>query len=826
MKHAGSWIVLFFLIVAPAWPDEADETAAPQAATDAEEEARPPYPEDTFRLYSRLDTGLRLRPNAGLRLLSLEPLYSPRTADYQELERRWGSRSRSAVALSLSLFDVDGERGNYKAQEFRDLSENAALGIDAQFRNDRHRLRLTGRHLGLEDRDVFLQWRWLGVAKTQIHSNRILHNFAFDTASLYSGAGTGRLTLAPGVQEALQASGSEIAGAALLEDFVANAARSDIGLVRDRLGLTFELTAFDPLAVKITVDDESRTGARPWSGSFGFFNFVEIPWAVDYDQENLRVELEWAKPEKAALVRGSYYQSSFDNHIDSQIFDNPWRATDTGIPSFMFGAATGELDLYPNNEQDEVTLTAVKGKLPWRGTVQATVSWGTLEQNDPLLPYTTNTAVVPGARFGNPPFDASDPANRPADSANAELETQLVHLRWTARPSDLVSLEAHYRDYELDNRTAQIFIPGAALEDLIWRPYPGTGAGYTNLPIAYQKTSYGFDVGFHLDLGPKVRGTKLTFSYDNENIDRDFREVEESDEDRFEVKFDIKPATWADLRASYLYSERDADEYDFAQFFRNQDIDALPILPFLRKFDQADRDRDRLQVMANFYPSESLIVGAHVIVGSDDYPESQFGVLGDEHAVYAADLSYTVDERLSFFVSYSVEEYEVALRGREWFPGAVSDPFLFETGFDSASNWTAETEDEIETVAVGVDVELIPNRLRLDLAYTWSRSDGEIVYASPIGTADLNPFDPADFPEVDDVTHSSFHPELELTVNERFALVLAYLRESYEILDFNLDGFQLVPTTTTGQFNGGLLIGALPGDYDVDVLALKLEVDF
>jgi len=315
-------------------------------------------------------------------------------------------------------------------------------------------------------------------------------------------------------------------------------------------------------------------------------------------------------------------------------------------------------------------------------------------------------------------------------------------------------------------------------------------------------------------------------SYENENVDRDFREVENSDEDRFEVKLDAKPAPWVDLRASYLYAERDADEYDFAQFFRNQGVDFLPILPFLRKFDQADRDRDRLQVMANFYPSESWIVGAHVIVGSDDYPASQFGVLGDDHKVYSADVGYTPNERSSFFASYSFEQYEVTLRGREWFPFAVSDPFRSETGFDSASNWTAATEDEIDTVAVGLDLELIPDRLRLDLSYTWSRSDGKIVYASPIGAADLNPFDPADFPEVDDVTTSTFNPELELTLNQRLTLVFAYLRESYEILDFNLDGFELVPTTPSGQFNGGLLIGALPGDYDVDVLALRLEVDF
>jgi len=320
--------------------------------------------------------------------------------------------------------------------------------------------------------------------------------------------------------------------------------------------------------------------------------------------------------------------------------------------------------------------------------------------------------------------------------------------------------------------------------------------------------------------------TKLTLSWEREQIDREFREVDQSVEDRLKLQVDAKPAPWMDLRASYLFSEKEAKSYVFDQFYTRQGIEFIPALPLLVKFDQASRDRDRLQIMATFYPHEAWTVGAQVIVGTDDFPASDFGVLGDDHEIYSLDASYAASERLSFFGSYAVEEYDLRLSAREWRPFGPGDPFRTETGVESASNWTARNVDRIDTVTLGLELALIPDKLRLDLSFSRSESDGRIVYDSPLGAVDANPFEPVDFEEVDDVTFYNLNPELELTLGERASLVLSYLRESYEILDFNSSGFQLVPVTGAGEFNGGLLMGTLPGDFDLEVLALKLKLAY
>lgn len=832
--HKATFLTLFGAwalgMAAPAPAQEPDDPATTETAGDeatgsetTAEAAAEKYPEHTFRLYSRRDVDFRGRPDVGLRVPLTEPIFSPRTADFygRERTRDW---PQSSVAVALTLLSTDGERQSAKAQEFRDFDGDAALGIDAQYRGDDFWLRLTGRHLLLDDQDARLELRRVGVLAAYLDYNQIPHNYAFGARSLYSGVGTGTLSIPDEIQQSLQSSTSPVDGAERLRGFVAEASSPvDLGHRRDRLAFKLDLTAFDPLAVELVVKHEKRKGTRPWSGSFGLSNVVEIPWPVDYDARDVTLSAEYKKGK--TLVSGQYRYSEFENDFDTVTFDNPWRFTDSGpgssiVSTFENGPSRGLIDLYPNNDQHEVTLTLIRNQLPGESNLVVTLSRGRLEQNDTLQPYTINPAIVPGPP-ANAPFDASDPANRPAASAQAELDTRLVHVRWTSRPTHLVSINAHFRDFELDNETAQIFIPGFAPEDAFWLSFGTPEGRYTNLPIAQSQSELGLELAFHLG-----RENRLTLGYERDDVDREFREVEKSTEDRFEVSFDAKPAPWVDFKASYLVGTREAEEYDFAQFFRNQGIDFIPVLSFLRKFDQADRDRDRLQVMANFYATESLTLGAHVIVGEDDYPHSRFGVLDDEHEIYAADLTWAASERLSLFASYSFERYDVAIAGREWIPFGPGDPYRTEPGLESASNWSADTTDEIASVAFGLDVELVPEKLSLDVSYTYSKSDGQIAYASPIGEVDLNPYEPADFAQVDDVTWYNLNPELEYTIGERFRLKLAYVRERYEILDFNNEGFELVPVTPEGEFNGGLFMGTLPTDFDLDVVYLTLGIEF
>ncbi|RMH18388.1 MAG: hypothetical protein D6696_13165, partial [Acidobacteria bacterium] len=772
-----------------------------------------------FRLYPHRRVGYRLRGDVGLRLPPLQPLFSPLTLDFLDLERPPGPQV--ALALELDLQAASGER-SAKAQEFRDLEDGPVAGLDLERRGATSSLRLTGRHLGREDQDARLELRRYGQLKAELFYNQIPHNFAFDARSLYAGIGSDALLIDDAIQADLQASRDAADAARRLQGFVDGAGRHDLSLRRDRLGLAFDWTAFDPVAVEVLVNHESRRGVRPWSASFGLGNLVEIPWPVDYDASDVRLRAEYAGA--GLFVDGTYRIADFDNNAGTVLFDNPFRIADSSLPiaivsTFASGPAQGLIDLYPDNQQQELTFNLVKRGLPKKTQIQATVTAGRLEQDDPLLPFTTNAAVVPGAA-GNPPFDASDPANRPAARAGARLDTRLLHLRLSSQLTPRLRIKATLRDYELDNETARITIPGFVLEDTTFRRSTSTTGGFTNLPIAFARRTAGLELALRL-----AAATTLTLSYEDERLERDFREVATSDESRTTVSLDARPASWVDLRLSYLVADRDAGDYDVAQFFRNQGIAELPVLPFLRKFDQASRDRDRLQLMASFYPTGDLVLGAQLIAGEDDYPESQFGVLDDEHAIYQLDLAWTASDRLSLFAAYGRERYDVSMRGRQWFPFGPSDPFRNETGFASNSNWTAASTDNIDTWSAGLDATLIPDRLRFELAWSRAETDGELRFASPLGTPadDLNPFVPAPFTNVDDVIYYHLNPQLEYRLGEHLSLAVAYLREVYDVDDFNLDGFRLVPVTAGGAFNGALLMGTLFDDFELEIWNLKLK---
>ncbi len=778
-----------------------------------------------FQLYPRRPIDLRLRPNSGFRLPELVPAFSPRPPDYEGIYRQPGPQF--AIAASIAFTGVSGARDSAKAQEFRDLDDDVSVGLDLFLRDRRNYLRLTGRHLGLDDQDAKLEWRRPGLLTARASFSQIPHNYAFGATSLYRGVGTGVLTIPDEVQNNLQGSANEndaaIRARQAIEDF---GQPVDLRHRRDRTGLEVQLVPTEALMISFKLDDESRVGTRPWSGSFGLRNVVEIPWPVDYDSRDARVGFEYFGETKGFLVRGEYTYQTFDNNISSVLFDNPWRAIDSAVgnalnANFRSGSSTGLIDLYPDNEHEQVTLTGVKRNLPGNTTVMATVSRGSTEQDDELIPFSVNTALIPGAA-GNPPFDTSDPANRPATNADAELENRLLHFRVTSKPTKRLDIKFQYRDYELDNNTAQIFIDGFVAEDAQYRD-GDTPTALTNLPIAHRDRETDLALGIRL---PKR--TKLTLGYERRETDRDFREVENAVEDTFKISFDGKPAPWVDLRASFLVSDRTIDEYIFDQFYTIQDIQNIPQLPFLRMFDQAARDRDRLQLLATFFPHESVIISGSVIVGTDSYPDSSFGVLGDDHRLASLDLSWSAGERVAIYASYTHEENDVSLQGREWFRTAPSDPFTNAPGLDDPSNWRAASHDEIDTIGFGLEAHLIPERLRFEVTWTFSETDGRIDYESPVGPnfIDLNDFVPASFEEVDDVRFYSLNPELTYTFGERLSLAFAYLRERYDIDDFNLEGFTLVPTTPDGDFNGAIFMGTQFTDFDIDLWALKLKVRY
>ena len=739
----------------------------------------------------------------------------------------------------MALFGVDDERASAKFQEFRDLQDGVTAGLEARYREGDHFLNVVGRQLGRSDQDLAIDGGRGGQYYFKLRYDETPHNYAFGVPSLHAGIGTGRLTIADPIQADLQSISDPVALAARAQTYVDSAHRADLSLGRQKAGGELTFVQKYPLILKASFTNESRDGVRPWSGSFGFANIQEIPWPVDYDTRELQISAEHARPESRVSVNAGYRLSLFDNHIDSLTFDNPFRVEDSA-PPFAFastsgaGPATGRIALYPSNEYHEGSVSTVVKNLPARGVLSAFVSAGFMRQNERLIPFSTNSDAFLTAADGRR-FRATDPSGLPRATAEASMNTQTAQVRWTSQPVKKLRVAGQYRLFALQNDAAPFVFPEFVREDADPRPTEGTPGGMFRAVAAdYDQHSASVDTTYAL-----TPASQLGVSYTFDRMNRSRREVASMNDHRVKVSFDQRAASWLDLRTSYTYTDRSTSDYDFAQYQRAQGLDDRPMMPFLRKFDEAALRKHDAQVIATVTRGDISVSGQGVY-GYTDYHESPFGVLDDRHALASVDVSYALAERVSVFADYSYERFTNHMRARQWIPrcgegvfppcdpAGPGDPYRTETGFESANNWENRSRDNIQGAGLGLDVQLIPGRLRGQLQYTFTKTDGQWMFDSPIGGAtDLNPFDPAPAEQVDDVRWHALNPELEVQLTERFAVTVAYSYERWSVSDFNYEGFSNVPLMIGAIPIVPVFTGAiLPPTYDNHVAYVRLKVGY
>lgn len=728
---------------------------------------------------------------------------------------------------------VTDERESAKFQEYRDLKTGVTADGWLLYQQDNgYFLDIRANEVGLDDQRYTISGGRYGSFKYTLGYDQIPHRFAFDARTLYSGVGTGTLTLSDRLQSDLQgtANGSA-AQVGTLRDVFGGAHSIDLELMRKTGTANFDLMKFDPFFLRVEFSREHREGTRPFFGSFGFGNTVELPEPIDYDTTQLKIIGEYSK--RPVHVNVTYYFSVFENNIDTLSFDNPFRAVDgTAANAYTLtsgsGPARGLIDLYPNNIAHTVSATGSLSDLPLRTRISLTASWGWRLQDDDFVPFTTNRAIATGAVSGvagEPvPFDTFNRSNLPAKSADAKQTTALYNLLVTSRPLSFLNLKGRYRYFEYENTTRQIAFPGHVRTDAVWEPEPET-----TVPTEFRKHTFGLDAGFDV-----FRLATVTFGYGFENQQRTNREVEDQDEHSGKVSIDSRPFSWLTLRTSYERAER-RGRYDpntpfVATHLGDEPFEptGIPQLPFLRKFDQADRNRDKVQFLATVYPIEPLSVTGSAAYAKDDFVNSPFGLREARTQTYSLDAEYAPNDRLSLFVFYTFEKIDSNQKSRQWSPGGVGDPFNTDTGLDSFSNWTADSEDIIHTVGGGVQIALIPKKLGLKLTYSFSKSNGKVDFGSPVGTAanDANAFVPVSYDNVDDIETHALKGQLQYRIWKGLSVAVGALWERFDISDFNNKGFTNIPTTAAGTYNGALLMNTLLKSYDTTVVFTKLSYAF
>jgi hypothetical protein len=814
-----------------------DQTSSTNTGTEkpthpAEDANQPNSQFPPWALYSNRNVDPRVKYNGGIRLPQIFPNFSPIVPDY---DRTLLDTKNWSLKVSLAQFFVNPDPKSAKFEEFRDVRDGVVTGVEAHYRDRNYFLNAVGRNLGRNDEDLNIDGGIAGKYIFSFYDDETPHNYMFGAKSLYTGIGTGNLVIADSIRADIQNNSTSLADAATtLATYDAQQGQSvDLKLKRDKVGGDVTIMATYPWAIKVGASNESRNGERPWSGSFGFADFVEIPWAVHYDTYDVHINAEWTKPESRIYFNAGFKANLFYDHVESETFSNPLRITDSNslVGTYTAGPAEGRLALYPSNQYFEPSAVLVVKRLPWDSTLSAMFSAGFIHQNEELQPFSTNTSDTVYNLAGTA-FNATDPTALPRPTADASINTQASQVRWTAQPTNHFHLNTEYRLYRSDVTTPRFVFADFVREDQDVRTptaqctEPCT-ANYTfsSLPIGYtrQTATISGDYDFGHD-------SRLGFTYTFEDWDRHLREVKHMDDNRLRISYNVKTKKWLELKSWYEHTIRTTSTYDFNQWHVAQgDSQEITAFPMLRKIDEAPYHKDDVQVMATVPLGSSMSVSAHGLFGKTLYDGQTFGLLDNSHQSYGVDYSYDISDSLSFFADYGFEKFHSRLHDRTWTPGDACDPLTQAPGYASACNWTGVPEDSYNTVGLGFDTYLIPKKFHYTLSYTFSKSHGTQDYSGGGGVD--NPFVPLNFPNVDSETSHTINNELEYKFTKALALVAGYQYESWNIADYNYVGFNYV-----NQFNAfnflplpgvNLLMGGLlPPAYHANIAFARLKFGF
>lgn len=720
--------------------------------------------------------------------------------------------------IVFGIMESTVDTNSAKWQEYRDLSSGFSiplLNIEGRGAGDRY-LDFHGENVRYDDARYNFGYGVIDRWGLWIDYNKIPHRFGNDGRMLWTQTAPGVYQIADPVQLALQTALEKQFAANralitfpflnnLISPYLQTANFVDLGLERDRLNANLGFGSLRGFSWGLDYKHEDRDGNRPYGASFGFSNVTEIPEVIDYSIDD--AELAGAWNTDRAGVRFGYRMSTFKNNVSTMYWDNPFRLTGSTDPSAyqspgsgsIGGSGVGFADLWADN-QSNVIFADGRTQLGANWYAQGSVSYNTMTQDDPLLPYTLNTAVV-GEDFNGKPFAANDVANLPTRNADNEVNVTNLSAQVGGDLGSNFDLTFRYRMYDYDNSSKRISFPGYVRYHAVWEEI-----GRITVPYSYSREDLGAELGW--DIGGRSR---LALSYNLQSWDREFREIDSSDEDILKVAFDTHPGNRFNLRASYELGDRSIGEYlTEAQEDSFIHPEGINNLPGLRKYDEAAREYDQFNVNAQFFASDALSFFFGVTGRNEDYKESEFGLLEDEILQYNAEIGYAPGESLNFYLFGHIADRDSLQAARQ--SGATPSTNPLDT-------WTAAINETTETLGLGLTKKVAS--WTMDLSGQYSSSDGEIDFTAfpgglPLGTP---PRTVVDIPNYEDIELLALLARVDYQLNAHAKAGVGYRWEDYTIDSFLIQGLR-------NYLPGTLLLNADQGDYTGSVLMLDLSLIF
>lgn len=655
------------------------------------------------------------------------------------------------IELGARFADLQGDQARF--ERFRDISDGAFLD---RFRYDRANdgwvFELGADHVGRRDQRYFAAFQ-RPTLNVSFEWDQIPQFISRDTRTPYSPDSAGALRLPDALQQGVQARQLSLA------DVAGEARLFDVQSRRDTATFSLVYSPTREVDVRFNLKTVRREGTMPWGAPLGSFNnLVELPAPIDTRTTDVRAQIEWGNAQ--GMLRVGYDGSWFDQHVQALVWDSALTFTDGTTSS------QGRTALWPSNALQAVTA-AGSYKLPAASYVTASVSVGGWRQDEPLLPFTINSAI------------RAIPLER--QTAEGEARTVAMTYAVTSRPSRLVWLNARFRYYDFDNRTPRFFAHERVRQD-----EGNVLAGQESLPYSVTRHNLDLDASF-----TPLPFTAIKVGYGREQADRTFRIFEETTDNVVRASIDTTESRWVSARLIFERSARNGSH------FEQEWLDEVGEQPDMRHFDIADRNRNRVSAVVQLTPVDAVGITASVAAGHDDYAESGFGLRDSKSRAYTFGVDVAPTGAIQGGVTYTRETYTALQNSRNASPGAQ---FI-----DPRRDWSIDSGDDVDTVTGSIDLlKPIPN-VDLGFAYTYTRSRATYVYGLAAGSTLATP---VQLPPVVNELQSAT-ADLRYFLRSNVAVGFTYWYDRYVV-----DDFALGPSTIDRiNLPGTLLLGYLYRPY-------------
>lgn len=745
----------------------------------------------------------------------------------------------AAAKSNLLLFgiqaaDRNGDKDNLEKNS-DGLNDNLVLELlRLSGQSDRYFYTLKARDIGQRDEAINVSAGIYEKLKVQASYTEQFRNYT-DGVSLGSFERPDFFGVPDAVQALLQSgflplnANPSAQGVADLQNLLASAPRVALQQKRKTGNGSAELALSPALSIRAGFKHEDRDGQKAVaSGSYrrastgatslgglgeNFRTYgLELPMPIDYSTS--RINLGGDYRVDRWFVDFNFEYTNFDNNIGSFRFDNPLLLTGiaTGGPG---SAAIRQIVLAPDYESAAVSVTAGWRDLPLHSRITMTYSNDTVTQDDAFLPFVANPALLDDA--GVPVIDLPLPQR----DLNGKVNTELVNVVLNSRPLQSLSLNARFNRYDYSNRSDVITWDGyAAVAETNWQDRDGSVAGkppFRNRVPEYTRTRTGADATYSFSSAVRLAG-----EYTYEEYDRNADRYADNSEDKYRLSLTVLPTDFASVKFSGGKGWRNIDGV-YAEELQNGIQDEFAEL---RMFDQAERNRTRYDVDADFDVGSNLSVGMSWSRYKDNYDKEFYGLQDFKGVLAGVDASLVVGERTTVSAYYNRDQFKSNQRNRgksNATGGGAAD--LPENDFNTF------LKDDTDSFGGSLETDLILDRLSLQMSVDISDADGRIDTTNPNFTPGVtttgstaNPF-----PDTH-VKTKQFIVALNYNWSEDVTTSLRYVYLSQDITDFATDG--------TAPYLGGVLdtqgnnpshqiyLDANPFDYTANVFMAMLRYRF